>query len=623
MLVEWLRILGVLVAGAVFWLSYIDLKDRARPEPRVRILTAFLLGMGAAALALASFQLLREQGLTLESSGGLLGQALFCVAAIGGIEEGAKFLVFVLFVRRWAECDEPVDGFVYAGTIGCGFATLENFFHLPAVPLVEQLARVAVLPITHALFSAIWGLALMRPGRGRGTVALALLGAVVLHGAYDFVVLPVHFPVASSLIVLCIWMGVLRRVRRIAPPTAQTGLGRSTGRLLLTGTVVVVGLLAFAALQPRKGVVPRIWFADGGVLGPVRGDVRIRVHIEDGGTGVGEVDVRIDNRRLERDGGAWIWPSADGQDGPHTLQVRVEGRGLEAKYAMRYGRLFSDNEPARIQASRASKMPRQGGSFVLLLRPTQPVQGLRATWHGQDLPLHLLPLEDGTLLYRGLRGVWVKHPAGKEVVHLHFQDLDGRARYQPLEIEIQQSDFSGSRRVLNIPRKKQSIMSAPRRGSDQARRNAAYAYRIPAQLWEGSHRRPTKGPRSSPFGRLRTYNTGVERHHLGVDISNEESTPIHAANHGIVTLSEVQRAFGHVVIIGHGYGMSTSYNHLMEPGIPRGTIVRKGTQVGLMGSTGLSTGPHLHWGMELGGVAVDAEEWLDHHFDGVGVDDFE
>jgi RsiW-degrading membrane proteinase PrsW (M82 family) len=623
MLIEWLRILGVLVAGAVFWLAYIDLKDRARPEPRVRILIAFLLGMGAAALSLAAFKVLGDHQVSLANFDDLLGVAAFCVAGIGGVEEGAKFLVFVVFVRRWAECDEPVDGFVYAGTIGCGFATMENFLHLPTVPPVEQLARVAVLPITHALFSAIWGLALMRPGRTRISVALALCLSVLLHGAYDFMVLPIHFPVGSSLIILAIWLGVGFRVRLLAPPTAQTGRGRSVGRALLTGAVVLVGVLAFAALQPKTAAAPRIWFPSAGVLGPVRGEVRLQVHIEDGGTGVGEVQVRVDGQPLRRDGGAWVWNSEGFDDGRHTVQVRAEGRGHEARWAIRYGHVFSDNEPAVIQASRTSKMPRQGGSFVLLLRPTQPVQDLRGTWRGEPLSLHPLMMEDGSLLYRSIHGVWVKDPPGKEIVDLRFRDLDGRARHQPLEIEILQTDFSGSKRVLNIPRKKQSLTKRPRRGSDQARRNAAYAYPIPAQLWEGSHARPTVGPRSSRFGKLRTYSTGVQRHHLGVDISNKEGTPVYAANHGIVTLSEVQRAFGHVVIIGHGHRISTSYNHLMQPGIPRGTVVKKGDFVGLMGTTGLSTGPHLHWGMEVAGIAVNAEEWLDTGFDGIGVDDFE
>ena len=206
---------------------------------------------------------------------------------------------------------------------------------------------------------------------------------------------------------------------------------------------------------------------------------------------------------------------------------------------------------------------------------------------------------------------------------MSFSDLDGRPRTQTVNIDVQATDFSGSRRVLNIPRGKRSLMAGPKKGTDQARRNAAYAYPISAQLWRGNHIWPTEGPRSSRFGKVRTYNTGVQRHHLGVDISNEPGTPIWAANDGIVTLSEVQRAFGHVVIIGHGLGMSTSYNHMLEPGVPRGTVVRKGDQVGLMGSTGLSTGPHLHWGMEVGGIAVNAEEWLNHNFDGEGVDDFE
>jgi RsiW-degrading membrane proteinase PrsW (M82 family) len=623
MLIESLRVLGVLVAGAVFWLAYIDLKDRARPEPRLRILLAFLLGMGAAALAIAAFRGLDALGVSLDAADGPLQKLLFCVGAIGGVEEGAKFLVFFVFVRRWRACDEPIDGFVYAGTIGCGFATLENMLHLPSLAVAEQLARVAVLPITHALFAAVWGLALTRPDRTKRTVALALLLSVGLHGIYDFVVIVLDFPVASSLLVLAMWLTLLLRVRQLAPPSLPAGPSRSLARLLLTGLVVLVGLLAFAGLRPTQALAPRVWFPDGGVLGPVRGDVALQVHIADGGSGVGEVRVTVDGQRLKKSGGSWIWPSMEMEDGAHVLRVEAAGRGYRTKQAVRFGRLFSDNSPARILASRASTRPQQGGSFVLLLRPTEPVQGLRASWLGRPMGLHALPQADGTMLYRGLRGVGVRHPAGKEQIVLEFRDLDGRPRKQTLDIEIQATDFSGNKRVLNIPRKKRSLMTKPPKGTDQARRNAAYAYPIREQLWRGNHSWPTEGRRSSRFGKLRTYNTGVQRHHLGVDISNDPGTPIFASNDGIVILSERQRAFGHVVIVGHGHQLSTSYNHLLVPGVPRGTRVRKGDQVGLMGSTGLSTGPHLHWGMELAGIAVNAEEWLDQQFDGQGVDDFE
>jgi len=235
------------------------------------------------------------------------------------------------------------------------------------------------------------------------------------------------------------------------------------------------------------------------------------------------------------------------------------------------------------------------------------------------------------MLYRSLHGVDVEHPPGPEVVRVSYRGIDGRAHRQDIPIEIVATDFSDSRSgsIIRLSRGKQNRKAVPRKGTDLSRRNAAYRYPIPVQLWQGKHKRPTAGPRSSRFGKLRTYLNKVKSFHMGTDISNDEGTPVYAANHGIVTLSEEQSAMGHVVIVGHGLGLSTSYNHLMLPGVPRGTRVKKGDLLGLMGTTGRSTGPHLHWGMEIHwdygsrGIAVDPEQWIEEDFDGVGRSDFE
>jgi len=616
-------VLSLVAAGALFWLAYIDLKDRLKPEPRMRILLAFLLGLGAGVAALALMRGLGTRGIDLASMQSVWTRVAYCMAVIGPVEEGAKFLVFYVFVLRWAECDEPVDGFVYAGTIGCGFATFENLLLLPNLPFMEQLAKGAVVPITHALFSAIWGLALTRPGRRWTGVVGALLLSMALHGLYDAVLLGLDIKIASSLTILGIWIAVLLRVRYLVPPDQRTSNRRSFWGLLLAGGGVVVGILGFLLLRVQDDAPPRIWFADGGVLGPLSGDVRLQIHVHDQGVGVGEVVVKVDGQPLERVGGAWIWHSADFSDGIHRLQVFAKDRSDRPNRAARYGEIFSDNTPPLVEVSAASRVARQGGSLVLLLRSKEPLSSLQATWGDQDLALYTIHLPDGSLLYRGMRGVWVEHPAGKETITLQATDVVGHEARRDIDIEIVPTFFAHSPRVLQIPRAKQKIMTQPRPGTDQARRNAAYNHPIAVQLWEGAHMWPTPGARTSPFGKVRTYNTGKRRHHLGVDIDGQPGTPVYAANHGMVTLSVEQRAFGHVVIVGHGQGMSTSYNHLLEPGVPMGTMVRKGDQVGLVGSTGLSTGPHLHWGMELGGIAVDAEQWLNHTFDGVGVDDWE
>ena len=125
---------------------------------------------------------------------------------------------------------------------------------------------------------------------------------------------------------------------------------------------------------------------------------------------------------------------------------------------------------------------------------------------------------------------------------------------------------------------------------------------------------------TSPFGKYREYNTGVRRHHYGTDIANVIGTPIYASNRGTVTLADMLHLYGNAVILNHGQGVSSSYNHLSKIQVKVGERVEKGQRIGLMGATGQATGSHLHWGMVVNGVAVAPEEWTERDFSSTGVE---
>jgi murein DD-endopeptidase MepM/ murein hydrolase activator NlpD len=100
---------------------------------------------------------------------------------------------------------------------------------------------------------------------------------------------------------------------------------------------------------------------------------------------------------------------------------------------------------------------------------------------------------------------------------------------------------------------------------------------------------PTRGELSSPFG----YRWG--RLHAGIDLANDFGTPIKAAGNGRVAFTGWQGGYGYTVIIEHGQGYTTLYGHLAGYNVASGDYVRSGTIIGYMGSTGFSTGPHLHF----------------------------
>lgn len=124
--------------------------------------------------------------------------------------------------------------------------------------------------------------------------------------------------------------------------------------------------------------------------------------------------------------------------------------------------------------------------------------------------------------------------------------------------------------------------------------------------------RPTQGIITSEFGSIRYFGKDRRsRRHNGVDIANEKGTRIRASNSGTVILARSFQGHGNTVVIDHGWGIVTIYNHLDTVWVRRGNRVRRGQTLGEMGSTGLSTNPHLHWGMSVQNTRVDPFFWLE------------
>jgi hypothetical protein len=111
------------------------------------------------------------------------------------------------------------------------------------------------------------------------------------------------------------------------------------------------------------------------------------------------------------------------------------------------------------------------------------------------------------------------------------------------------------------------------------------------------------GPRISPF-------TGKETMHGGIDISAPMLTPVVAAAAGTVILAQFEVGLGNAVIVSHGYGIKTTYGHLAKVKVKTGQIVKRNDVIGWVGSTGLSTGPHLHYEVEKRGAGVDPLKFI-------------
>lgn len=150
------------------------------------------------------------------------------------------------------------------------------------------------------------------------------------------------------------------------------------------------------------------------------------------------------------------------------------------------------------------------------------------------------------------------------------------------------------------------------RAAEVARVDAARSGLRPVDGWRQSFRWPVVGRISGVFGAQTIYAGEPGSPHSGIDIARPSGTPVLAPADGIVVLASPPpfSVEGNLLILDHGMGLSSAFLHLSRIDVPLGARVRQGQPLGAIGTTGRSTGPHLHWGLvwrpgSEAGVRVD------------------
>jgi murein DD-endopeptidase MepM/ murein hydrolase activator NlpD len=130
------------------------------------------------------------------------------------------------------------------------------------------------------------------------------------------------------------------------------------------------------------------------------------------------------------------------------------------------------------------------------------------------------------------------------------------------------------------------------------------------RFWTEQFLEPVSGCMVSPYGVQRYRNhkpTGD--FHGGVDLRSPEGTPVKAASDGVVRIAQHITVLGNAVGLDHGQGVETLYMHMSRLAVEPGTHVKQGEVVGYVGTTGRSSGPHLHWSVYVDSVAVNPAQW--------------
>jgi hypothetical protein len=264
-----------------------------------------------------------------------------------------------------------------------------------------------------------------------------------------------------------------------------------------------------------------------------------------------------------------------------------------------------------------------GPKLTFELRPAKPgpgqavevrVGGVSAA-AGEALELRLggrsFPLwKSGEGFWEGLVSLDRDQKPGAQELSCLAAGAEGELLLGRSEVIVGERDYG----VLQLSVDEGMVTLSPENQARAERENqlirSVLAQRTPARLWALPFVVPAKGRVSGPFGVRRVYNGVPKSYHGGLDIAAPKGAPVIATAAGRVALVGDFYYTGLTVFVDHGLGFYSAYFHLSSLKVEEGARVDAGQPVGLVGSTGRSTGPHLHWGMYLSGLRVDPESLL-------------
>lgn len=222
---------------------------------------------------------------------------------------------------------------------------------------------------------------------------------------------------------------------------------------------------------------------------------------------------------------------------------------------------------------------------------------------------------DGAALVVGPKGEIVMgfDRNAKPTATLKVCDADGACATQELKVAAR---VFKTQNVTGIPPKtvepdpaELKIMEADNKATQAGRDKALEAARWRSSYMEG-FKLPVDGPTSGVFGSRRTYNGQERSWHKGHDLAAKTGTPVHAPADGVVRLARSTFMSGNLIMLDHGGGITTVYAHLSAMDVKVGDTVSAGQVIGKVGTTGRSSGPHLHWGTYWKNTAIDPILWV-------------
>jgi murein DD-endopeptidase MepM/ murein hydrolase activator NlpD len=262
--------------------------------------------------------------------------------------------------------------------------------------------------------------------------------------------------------------------------------------------------------------------------------------------------------------------------------------------------------------------------IIIILFFTSIVFTQEINFHGKIVPGNLIIAEGENIKWAWLDdkelgvddenifsfGIDAKE-TGNKILKIKYDD--GQVLLKKIELPTRKY------RVQRINNKKQQFSATPDSLKKRIKRERAISKKakrkigkIDSAYYQAGFTRPIKGGRiSSVFGSQRILNGVPKNMHNGIDIAVPRGTPVYAMTDGVVILTADNFYYaGNHIIIDHGQGLNSFYLHLNKILVKEGQFVKRGEVIGRVGTTGRSTGPHLHWGVQWFSKRVDPAQVL-------------
>ncbi len=190
---------------------------------------------------------------------------------------------------------------------------------------------------------------------------------------------------------------------------------------------------------------------------------------------------------------------------------------------------------------------------------------------------------------------------------------DGQTETLLAQIDVASGGFITS--SFTVPDDRLALIDPEVERVEFARLAAVFDHRSMVRGWDDTgFDLPLASELTAPFGEVRVLNDTVQTRHTGWDLRATVGVPIMASAGGTVAFAGLMDIRGNYVVIDHGHGVFTGYAHLSQIHVTRGQTITQGQILGVTGDTGRSSGPHLHWEMNINGdwvnVADVSRMWL-------------